>query len=70
MRKALARHNTMLDSILHSRKLPSDIYIVSRNKYYLNEIEFECKMIRRHPYFNENLKYHEAKKRNQSNFQN
>ena len=52
IKKALARHNTILDEILHRNKLPSDIFLVSRNKYYLNEIGYECSMTRRTTYLN------------------
>ena len=52
IKKALSRHNSILDEILHRNKLPSDIYLVSRNKYYLNEIGYECSMTRRTTYLN------------------
>ena len=52
IKKALSRHNSILDEILHRNKLPSDIYLVSRNKYYLNEIGYECRVTRRTTYLN------------------
>ena len=50
IKKALSRHNSILDEILHRNKLPSDIFLVSRNKYYLNEIGYECRVTRRTTY--------------------
>ena len=53
IQKALARHNTLLDDILHKEKLPSDIMLVSRNKYYMNEIGYQCFQTRKTTFLNE-----------------
>ncbi len=69
IKRDLAKHNTILDEILHRKKLPSDIFIVSRNKYFLNEIGYECIMTRKTTYLNETWfsRQLEVKKRNQYN---
>ena len=53
LKKALAKHNSLLDEILHKEKLPSDILLLSRNKYYMNEIGYQCFKTIRTTYLNE-----------------
>ena len=53
IKRSLAIHNSLLDDILHKEKLPSDIMLLSRNKYYLNEIGYQCFKTIRTTYLNE-----------------
>jgi hypothetical protein len=53
IKKSLAKHNSFLDDILHKEKLPSDIMLLSRNKYYMNEIGYQCFKTLRTTYLNE-----------------
>ena len=62
IKRYLAIHNTMLDEVLHREKLPSDIMLLSRNKYFLNEIGYQCFQSRRTTYLNETWTFKTTRK--------
>jgi hypothetical protein len=52
----------MLDEVLHREKLPSDIMLLSRNKYFMNEIGYQCFQSRKTTYLNESWTFKTTRK--------